>query len=122
MDVSSAIPFEVASPEDLAKWLISSSENQHGTIYFFKQQGKLILGTLVSFSGYFNYVGLPILLYTIVDTEPTGAFLRYDVRDDAKTRLSFTAGFDETEANLGYIQYLPIITLKKVPSIFTIEE
>ncbi len=112
MEVGSAIPLEVESYEDLARWLISSSQSQHGTIFSFKHQNRSILATLVCFPGYYSYAGLPILLYTVVTTEPSGTFLRYDVRDDAKNRISFTSGFDETEANLGYIQYLPIIKIK----------
>ncbi len=121
MDINSAVPFEVQSSDDLARWIISSSLNQHGTIYVFKKESKFVLASLISFSGYYNYAGLPILLFTLIDSEPDGNFLRYDIRADAKTKLSFTSGFDETESNLGYIQYIPLIRLKKIPFIFNLE-
>lgn len=121
MDVSSAVPFEVQSTNDLARWIVSSTQNQHGVIYVLNHDNKFVLGTLISFSGYYNYAGLPLFIHTFVDVEPEGSFLRYDIRADAKIKLSFTNGFDETEANLGYIQYIPLIKVKKIPSIFNIE-
>ena len=49
MDISSAVPFEVQSTDDLARWIVSSTPNQHGIIYVLKQENKIILGTLISF-------------------------------------------------------------------------
>lgn len=121
MDISSAIPFEVSSNEELARWIVSSTETQHGTLYLVNYKGRFILCTLTSFTGYYNFTGLPILLFTYIDQEPTGTFLRFDVRDDSKNVIRYTNGFDETESNLGYIQYIPIIKLKSIPSIFTFE-
>ena len=121
MNESTALPFEVESTDDLARWIVSSSQNQHGTLYVFNKNNKFVLATLISFSGYYNYIGLPILLFTYIDTVPSGSFLRYDVRSDAKSKLLYTDGFDENDSNLGYIQYIPIIKLKKVPAIFNFE-
>lgn len=121
MDLNTAVPFEVESTDDLARWIISSSQNQHGTLYLFNHNNKKVLATLISFNGYYNYTGLPILLFTTLESEPTGSFLRYDLRSDSKQNLSYTDGFDETDSNLGYVQYIPIIKLKQKPSIFTIE-
>lgn len=122
MDLNSAVPFEVDSTSDLTRWIISSSSNQHGTLYFINNNGKFILCTLISFSGYYNYIGLPILLYTFIEDEPSGLFIRFDIRSDTKNQLSYVNGFDESEANLGYIQYIPIIKLKKIPSIFSFDK
>lgn len=121
MDLNTAVPFEVESTADLARWIVSSSEYQHGTLYLFKYNNKNVLGTLISFKGYFNYTGLPILLFTMLESEPTGSFIRFDLRSENKQDISFTTGFDETDSNLGYIQYIPIIKLKKVPAIFNVE-
>lgn len=121
MDISSAVPFEVYSTSDLARWIVSSTSNQHGTLYCVNYNGKTILCSLVSFPGYYNYTGLPILLFTYVEAEPSGSFVRFDVRADSKNQLSYVSGFDESEANLGYIQYIPIIKLKTIPAIFNFE-
>jgi hypothetical protein len=118
MEVDSAVPLEVDSYDDLARWIVSSSQNQHGILYYLKKSDKFILASLVSFSGYYNFTGLPILLFTYIDKEPDGSFLRYDVRADAKNRIGYTSGFNENDSNLGYIQYIPIIKLKKIPAIF----
>lgn len=121
MDVDSAIPFEVSSYEELARWIVSSTETQHGILYLVNHNGKFILCTLTSISGYFNYTGLPVLLFSYIEKEPAGTFIRFDVREDAKNPISYTNGFDETESNLGYIQYIPIIKLKSIPPIFNFE-
>ena len=121
MDLDSAIPFEVLSYEELARWIVSSSQSQHGTLYLVNHNDTFILCTLTSFTGYYNYTGLPVLLFCTLDQEPSGSFLRIDVRSDSKNKISFTDGFDENDSNLGFIQYIPIIRLKNVPSIFTFE-
>ena len=121
MDISSAVPFEVYSTSDLARWIVSSTPNQHGTLYCVNYNGQNILCSLVSFPGYFNYTGLPILLFTYIEAEPSGTFVRFDVRAESKNQLSYVSGFDESEANLGYIQYIPIIKLKTIPAIFNFE-
>ena len=119
-EIKSAIPFEVDSLDDLLRWIVSSSQGQHGTIFYFKKADKVIYSTLNIVSGYYNLRGLPILLYTKQEEEPKANFIRYDIRKeaDAKSKILFTSGFDDRDSNLGFIQYIPIIKLKKIPKIF----
>ena len=120
MDLDSAVPLEVFSVADLARWLISSNSNQHGILYLVNYKGKFILCSMTSFSGYYNFAGLPLLLFTYLDSEPTGSFLRFDIRADEQ-QIKYSQGFVEGESTLGFIHYLPIIKLKTIPSIFNFE-
>lgn len=118
MEIEAAVPFELSSLEDLVRWVVSSSQGQQGTIFYFQKEGKHVFSTFIVLPGYYNFQGLPVLLMTEHSNAPEGAFLRFDIRHDADKTISYTAGFDDRDSNLGYIQYLPVIKLDKIPPIF----
>lgn len=121
-DITSAIPVEVNSIDDLIRWIISNSDNQHGTLFYFVKNEKHILSSYLSLKNYYEQRGLPIFAYITLKKRPEKFFLKYDLRDDIDNteRLKFTTGFDENDSNLGFIQYLPIIELKRMPDFFNI--
>ena len=125
-DIQRPVQFQLESLEDLVRWMISSSENQHGTIFYSKQNNEHIYSAYINFPNYYELHGLPVHCFAISDKEPTNAFLRYDISDsvDRNKRLVFVDGFDESHSSLGYIQYFPIIKFKinDIPDMFKISE
>ena len=117
--IKSAVPMELDKLDDLVRWLVSSSQGQQGTIFFFKLNQKNYYATLIILPGYFEFRGLPLLIYVSHPDPPSSHFIRFDIRkESADHALSFQNGFDERDSNLGYIQYIPVVVLKSVPPIF----
>ena len=123
-DIKAAIPLEVHSLEDLIRWVVSSSQGQQSSLFYFNKDGTHYFATFIILPGYYEYNGLPLLLVTKHPEAPKGPFLRFDIRKDATPdkRMSYSNGFDDRDSNLGYIQYLPIVQLKKLPPIFKLPE
>ena len=66
--------------------------------------------------GYYELQGVPLLIYTTATNEPTGAYIKYDLREDAKEIVTFTDGINQRDLNTGFVQYIPIIKAKKLPA------
>ncbi|OLS27522.1 MAG: hypothetical protein HeimC3_03010 [Candidatus Heimdallarchaeota archaeon LC_3] len=123
IEIPSAMPMELYSLQDLIRWLVSSSQGQQATIFYFQKDDKHFYATLIILPGYYNFKGLPLLLYVEHDSNPKSNFIRFDIRkESAESAITFTEGFDDRDSNLGYIQYIPIVQLKTIPHIFRFEK
>ena len=122
-DIKKPMSIKLETLEDLVIWMISSSENQNGTIYYSKQLNKHIFSIYIVFPNYYEFRGLPTHGYVILDEAPQYSFLRCDIRDDIEKskRISFVNGFNESDSSFGYVQYFPIVKLIDVPDIFKLE-
>ncbi|MFW9929472.1 MAG: hypothetical protein ACFFD1_08785 [Candidatus Thorarchaeota archaeon] len=119
LEIPAAIPMELFSLQDLIRWLVSSGQGQQGTIFYFRMGDKHYYATLIILPGYYDFNGLPLLLFVEHNNPPQNNFIRFDIRkESADNAISFTQGFDDRDSNLGYIQYLPVVKLKSIPSIF----
>ena len=122
INIPSAMPMELHSLQDLIRWLVSSSQGQQATIFYFKKEEKHFYATMIILPGYFNFKGLPLLLYVEHDSSPKNNFIRFDIRkESAENPIDFIEGFEDRDSNLGYIQYIPVIQLKSIPQIFSFE-
>ncbi|MHA2362313.1 MAG: hypothetical protein ACXAC7_00020 [Candidatus Hodarchaeales archaeon] len=122
VEIDPAITLEVNSLEDLIHWVVSSSQGQQGTLFYFEKNDKHYFTTFIILPGYYELNGLPLLLVSEHNDAPKSKFLRFDIRKGVEDRISYTDGFDDRDSNLGYIQYLPIVSLKKIPPIFDIPD
>jgi hypothetical protein len=118
-DIPAAIPMELHSLEDLIRWLVSSSQGQQGTIFHFQRDEKHYYATLIILPGYYDFNGLPLLLYVEHKNPPQNNFIRFDIRkESAENAITFIEGFEDRDSNLGYIQYIPVVQMKTIPPIF----
>ena len=96
IEIPSAIPMELYTLPDLIRWLVSSSQGQQGTIFHFQRDGKHYYATLIILPGYYDFNGLPLLLFVEHDSAPQNNFIRFDIRiESAKNAITFIEGFDE---------------------------
>lgn len=110
---------ELYSLDDLIRWLVSSSQGQQGTIFYFKNNDKHLYATMIILPGYYDFNGLPLLLFVESESPPESNFIRFDIRkESADKAISFIEGFEDRDSNLGYIQYIPVVQLKTIPKIF----
>ena len=124
VEIESAVPLELNSLEDLIRWIVSSSQGQQSALFYYNKENVHYFSTLIILPGYYQFKGLPLLLVAKHSEAPKGSFIRFDIRKDAdpNKKMSYTNGFDDRDSNLGYIQYLPIVQLKKLPAIFKLPE
>ena len=118
--IKSALPMQLTTLDDLARWFVSSSvQGAHGTIFYFLREGKHIYATLIILPSYYTLHGLHLLVYCEHSQAPENNFIRFDIRKESNDNaISFISGFDDRDSNLGYIQYIPVIKLKEIPEIF----
>lgn len=107
------IPLELNSLKDIVKMVSTSPANQPN-LFHFKKKEQSFLASFIIMPGYYNYRGLPLLIFTKVNESALDNcnFIKYDLREDAEEQISFVKGVNQRDLNTGFVQFIPIIKVK----------
>ena len=125
MDLPSAFGIELSEFIDLIRLITSSSPDRPSTILKWQLNSKLYYyGSFAIFPGYFNYKALPVLFYVSSDSsleKKDESLVRYDLQKE-KNQITFHSHLREEDlenTHTGLVRFIPIVTLKSPPKIFT---
>lgn len=107
-----ATRIKLASIEDLARLIITwAMRHNPQAVFYLEENGKHYLFTLTTTLGYYQFHGLPLIVYVELDKPPKGKFIAYTT--DPEETVLYKNSMEERR-----YQYVPIIKVSERPAFF----
>ena len=121
-NVASPIHIELEDLDELVRMVVASASPEQASLFRFQLNGSTIFSTLIILPGWMDLRALPVLVFIRAPEDiGLGRFLRYNIFDK-DPKAEFVNRLDEKEIATGTIRYVPIIHIKRPPSIFFVPD
>ncbi len=122
IQLKEAVPLELEDLSSLISMIVSGAPQEHASVLYFKHNDEHIFASFVILPGYYELRALPLLIFVrdsrILETKKR--FIRYRVVGDIN--LDFVDTIDEKDIASGMVRYVPIVRVKRKPTIFGLPE
>lgn len=125
MVIEPAYAIELESFSDLVRLVTNAGPERPSTIFkWLTEDNNVNYGSFAIFPGYYDYNGLPVLFYVTQETpieEAGEKIIRYDLQI-ADNQISFLSHLKERDlenTHTGLVRFIPIVSLKRPPNIFS---
>ena len=104
---------ELASMNDLIRLIISNSAQRGGFLYCGKKDGKILFYISHVIPSWYEFKGLPVVIYSESDVYPEENFIAYyRPTTTDEEHWKFTAYVKDNDPK---VMYIPIVKVKEIP-------